>query len=147
MRKIGGVCGSARADGGIGYGGINCFIEKLSPTVCDRPPPLTLPFVILYDEASFGNGFRAVPSPPKRGEYLLVFHELPGVGLCLNGRMELGNTPALVVGEGTRMTVRCLNATPDALAVAIQGHRWERGNHYTDVELLPPGGAVVLASA
>lgn len=89
--------------------------------------------------------FAAVPQLPKRGEYLLVFHELPGVGLCLNGRVGLGNTPALVVGEGTRMTVRCLNATVEVLTVATQGHRWEQGDRYTDVALLPPGGGATLA--
>lgn len=89
--------------------------------------------------------FAAVSAPPKRADYLLVFHELPGIGLCLNGRTGLGNTPALVTGEGTRMTVRCLNATHHPVAVTIPGYRWEQGSHYTDVELLPPGGGATLA--
>src|SRR5690606_25305722 len=46
--------------------------------------------------------FAAVPLAPRRTDYLLVFHELPGVGLCLNGRTGLGNTPALVTGMETR---------------------------------------------
>ena len=54
--------------------------------------------------------FAAVPAPPKRGEYVLLFHELPGVGLCLNGRQALGNTPTLVAGMGTRLAIHCLNA-------------------------------------
>jgi hypothetical protein len=86
-----------------------------------------------------------VPPPPKRAEHILAFHELPGVGLCLNGRAGLGNTPALVVGHETRLTVRCLNATAAPLTVTIAGHRWERGHAYTDVELLPPGGAATLS--
>jgi len=89
--------------------------------------------------------FAAVPAPPKRADHLLVFHELPGVGLCLNGRAGLGNTPALVAGEGTRLTLRCLNVTDQPLAVSLPGHRWERGPNYTDVELLPPGGGATLA--
>ncbi len=89
--------------------------------------------------------FAAVPPPPKRAEHILAFHELPGVGLCLNGRAGLGNTPALVVGHETRLTVRCLNATAAPLTVTIAGHRWERGNAYSDVELLPPGGAATLS--
>lgn len=89
--------------------------------------------------------FAALAAPPRRGEYVLVFHELPGVGLCLNGRAGLGNTPALLTGEGTRMTVRCLNASIHPLAVNIQGHRWERGDRYTDTELLPPGGGATLS--
>ena len=89
--------------------------------------------------------FAAVPAPPKRGEYILAYHELPGVGLCLNGRIGLGNTPALVAGEGTRMTVRLLNATNHAVTVTIYGHRWEQGNRYNNVELLPPGSGSTLA--
>jgi hypothetical protein len=89
--------------------------------------------------------FAAVPAPPKRADYVLMFHELPGVGLCLNGRAGLGNTPVLVTGEGTRMTVRLLNAALNPVTVTIQGHRWERGDRYTDTELLPPGGAATLA--
>lgn len=89
--------------------------------------------------------FTAVPTPPKRAEYLLVFHELPGVGLCLNGRAGLGNTPVLVVGHETRMTVRCANASSGPVAVNIQGHRWEDGPNYTDVALLPPGGGRTLS--
>jgi hypothetical protein len=89
--------------------------------------------------------FAAVPAPPKRAEYLLAFHELPGVGLCLNGRAGLGNTPALLAGEGTRMTVRCLNASTQPVTVSIQGHRWERGDHYADVEFLPPGAGATLS--
>jgi FtsP/CotA-like multicopper oxidase with cupredoxin domain len=89
--------------------------------------------------------FAAVPPPPKRADYLLVFHELPGVGLCLNGRAGLGNTPALVVGEGTRMTVRLLNAATQPMTIHIDGHRWEQGDHYTDVAFLPPHSGATLS--
>lgn len=89
--------------------------------------------------------FAAVPLAPRRTDYLLVFHELPGVGLCLNGRTGLGNTPALVTGMETRMTVRCLNATANPLTISIEGHRWERGDRYTDVEFLPPGAGATLS--
>jgi FtsP/CotA-like multicopper oxidase with cupredoxin domain len=88
--------------------------------------------------------FASVPLPPMRGEYLLVFHELPGIGLCLNGRQLLGNTPTLVAGDGTRMSVRCLNATTLPLSVTIQGHRWESGGRWVDVELLPPAGGTTM---
>ena len=89
--------------------------------------------------------FAAVPAPPKRADYVLAFHELPGVGLCLNGRAGLGNTPLFVTGVETRMTLRCVNATANPLAVHIAGHRWEQGNAYSDVELLPPGGGATLS--
>ena len=90
--------------------------------------------------------FATVPAPPRRADYLLAFHELPGVGLCLNGRAGLGNTPLLVTGIETRMTLRCVNATTNPLTVYVAGHRWERGGgNYTDVELLPPGGGATLS--
>jgi len=85
--------------------------------------------------------FAAVPAPPKRADYLLVFHELAGSGLCLNGRQGLANTPALLAGVGTRMTVRCVNATHDPLTLHIHGHRWQRGEDWYDTEVLGAGGA------
>lgn len=88
--------------------------------------------------------FAAVPQPPKRGEYVLVFHELPGVGLCLNGRQALGNTPTLVAGEGTRMALHCLNASAMPIAVHIHGHRWEHAGATTDVQILSPRGGSTL---
>lgn len=89
--------------------------------------------------------FAAVPQPPKRGEYVLLFHELPGVGLCLNGRQALGNTPTLVAGLGTRMAIHCLNATASPVTVHVHGHRWERGGRWIDAELLPAGGGATLS--
>jgi hypothetical protein len=89
--------------------------------------------------------FTAVPKPPKRGEYLLVFHHVPGIGLCVNGRRDLGSTPALVAAEGTRMTIHCVNATDAPLAVHIHGHRWEAGDRWIDSELLPAHGTSSLS--
>ncbi len=89
--------------------------------------------------------FAAVPQPPKRGEYILVFHELPGVGLCLNGRQLLGNTPTLVAGAGTRMAVRCLNATLGPVSVHLHGFRWEHAGSWVDAEVLPSGGGASLS--
>jgi FtsP/CotA-like multicopper oxidase with cupredoxin domain len=105
----------------------------------DRPPvPVRQP----QDSAT---RFAAVPQPPKRGEYILVFHELPGVGLCLNGRQLLGNTPTLVAGTGTRMTVRCLNATLGPVSVHLHGFRWEHAGSWVDTQVLPPGGGATLS--
>lgn len=89
--------------------------------------------------------FAAVPAPPKRGEYVLLFHELPGVGLCLNGRQGLGNTPTLVAGIGTRMAIHCLNAASYPITVHMDGHRWQRGDRWVDAELLPAGGGATLS--
>ncbi len=104
-----------------------------------------LPTAAVRQPGDSATRFAAVPPPPKRGEYVLLFHELPGVGLCLNGRQGLGNTPALVAGLGTRMAIYCLNATASPVTVHIHGHRWERDGRWVDAELLPAGGGATLA--
>lgn len=88
--------------------------------------------------------FAAVPTPPKRGDYLLVFHELMGAGLCLNGRQGLADAPALVAGVDTRMVIRCVNATRGPLTIHIHGHRWQRGDVWVDTEVLGAGGSTAL---
>jgi hypothetical protein len=104
-----------------------------------------LPAAALRQPGDTATRFAAVPPPPKRGEYVLLFHELPGVGLCLNGRQELGNTPSLVVGMGTRAAIHCLNAAPYPVTVHIHGHRWQSGGRSVDAELLPAGGGATLS--
>lgn len=103
------------------------------------------PATALRQPGDTASRLAAVPPPPKRGEYVLLFHQLPGVGLCLNGRQGLGNTPALVVGVGTRMAVHCLNAAATPVTVHIHGHRWADGDRYVDTALLPPGGGATLS--
>ena len=88
--------------------------------------------------------FAAVPTPPSVPDYLLVFHELAGVGLCLNGRLGLANAPGLVAGVDTRMVIRCVNATRGPLTVHIHGHRWQRGDGWVDTEVLGAGGSTAL---
>jgi hypothetical protein len=75
----------------------------------------------------------------------LVFHELLGAGLCLNGRQGLANAPALVAGVDTRMVIRCVNATHSPLTVHIHGHRWQRGDNWYDTEVLGAGGSAAFA--
>ncbi len=104
-----------------------------------------LPTAAVRQPGDTATRFAAVPEPPKRGEYVLLFHELPGVGLCLNGRQALGNTPTLVAGLGTRMTIHCLNAAASPVTVQIHGHRWERSGRWIDAELLPAGGGATLS--
>ncbi|MCO6450460.1 MAG: multicopper oxidase domain-containing protein [Caldilineales bacterium] len=89
--------------------------------------------------------FGGLPDPPRQADYMLVFHRLPGVGLCLNGRQRLGNTPTLLAGTRTRMTIRCLNATFEPLSFHIHGHRWQRETGYVDAEILPAGGGATLS--
>lgn len=104
-----------------------------------------LPAAALRQPGDTATRFAAVPAPPKRGEYVLLFHELPGVGLCLNGRQGLGNTPTLVAGMGTRMAIHCLNAACYPITVHLHGHRWQRGDRYLDAEVLPAGGGATLS--
>ena len=134
--------GDAAADGrrSIAIGAFGMLVIQ-APGEQEPDPPPRPP----RQPGDTSTRFAAVPPPPKRADYVLVFHELPGVGLCLNGRAGLGNTPALVTGEGTRMTIRLLNAATEPVTVNIEGHRWERGDRYTDVEFLPPGAGATLS--
>lgn len=89
--------------------------------------------------------FSAVPLPPRNADYVLVFHRLPGAGLCLNGRQGLGNTPTLVAGDGARVLLRCLNAAEVPLTFCLHGLRWEQQGRWTDAEILAPGAGVTLS--
>ena len=104
-----------------------------------------LPAAALRQPGDTATRFAAVPAPPKRGEYVLLFHELPGVGLCVNGRQGLGNTPNLVAGVGTRMSIHCLNAASSPVTVHIHGHRWQCNGRYVDAEVLTTGGGATLS--
>lgn len=104
-----------------------------------------LPAAALRQPRDTATRFAAVPQPPKRGEHVLLFHELPGVGLCLNGRQVLGNTPSLVAGLGTRLALHCLNASTSPITVHVHGHRWEREGRWIDAEVLPAGGSATLS--
>jgi hypothetical protein len=42
-------------------------------------------------------------TPPANAQYLLLFHHMPGVGMCINGRKFLGNTPTVIAGPQTNM--------------------------------------------
>lgn len=89
--------------------------------------------------------FAGLPKPPRRGDYIFFFHELEGVGECLNGRQMVGNTPTLMVGENTRMTVRCVNLAGGFQSFHIHGHRWRRGDGWVDTEVLGQTSAITLS--
>lgn len=84
--------------------------------------------------------FANVPQPPASGEHLLILHELAGIGECLNGRVGLGNTPTLLARLNTRVKFRVLNLTRRAQTFHLHGHRWRRGDDWTDAETLAAGG-------
>jgi plastocyanin/FtsP/CotA-like multicopper oxidase with cupredoxin domain len=62
--------------------------------------------------------------PPDQAQFLLVFHELEGVGMCINGRQYLGNTPTLVAGAQTRMRFGVAGMGDAFHTFHIHGHRW-----------------------
>jgi plastocyanin/FtsP/CotA-like multicopper oxidase with cupredoxin domain len=62
--------------------------------------------------------------PPDQALCLLLFHEMPGVGMCINGRKYLGNTPTLLAGPGTRLRFGVLGTGDAFHTFHIHGHRW-----------------------
>jgi plastocyanin len=62
--------------------------------------------------------------PPDQAQFLLMFHELEGVGMCINGRQYLGNTPTLVAGAQTRMRFGVAGMGEAFHTFHIHGHRW-----------------------
>lgn len=62
--------------------------------------------------------------PPDQALYILIFHELAGVGMCINGRQFLGNAPTLVAGAKTRMRFGIIGMGEAFHTFHIHGHRW-----------------------
>ncbi|HZQ10000.1 MAG TPA: multicopper oxidase domain-containing protein [Anaerolineae bacterium] len=88
--------------------------------------------------------FAALPASANRPDYLLVFHELEGVGICLNGRRALGNTPTLLCKTNSRPKFRVVNLCDSAQAFHIHGHRWARGEDWVDTALLAPASTTTF---
>ena len=64
-------------------------------------------------------------TPPSRAQYLLLFHELAGVpGMCINGRVFLGNTPTVVGGPQTTMRFGVVGMGDFFHTFHLHGHRW-----------------------
>jgi plastocyanin len=63
--------------------------------------------------------------PPAKALYLQLYHELSGMGMCINGRQFLGNTPTLIAGSETLMRFGVLAMNPTQFhTFHIHGHRW-----------------------
>ena len=64
--------------------------------------------------------------PPRYAQYLQYYHEFPGaIGMCINGRKYLGNTPTFIAGPSTKM--RFGLAAMNNLTFHtfhLHGHRW-----------------------
>ena len=98
--------------------------------------------------------------PADQALFLLLFHEMPGVGMCINGRKYLGNAPTLVAGPKTRMRFGVLGMGEMFHTFHIHGHRWviagpsgktpsaieqsaqiEAASQFQDTTLLGPGSS------
>jgi FtsP/CotA-like multicopper oxidase with cupredoxin domain/plastocyanin len=67
---------------------------------------------------------RSFRNPPERAQYALLFHELMGAGMCINGRKYVGNTPTLVAGKQTKMRFCIVGMGDNFHTFHLHGHRW-----------------------
>jgi hypothetical protein len=68
---------------------------------------------------------RRYRKPPLKALYLQLYHELSGMGMCINGRQFLGNTPTVIAGSETLMRFGVLAMNPSQFhTFHIHGHRW-----------------------
>lgn len=66
-------------------------------------------------------------APPAKAMYLQLFHRLTSsLGMNINGRTFLGNTPSVVAGTATKMRfgVVGMGGSGDVHTFHIHGHRW-----------------------
>jgi plastocyanin/FtsP/CotA-like multicopper oxidase with cupredoxin domain len=65
-------------------------------------------------------------TPPIKAQYLLLFHNLTGAQMCINGRKFLGNTPTVVGGPQTqiRFGVVGMGNVDGFHTFHLHGHRW-----------------------
>jgi len=63
--------------------------------------------------------------PPQKAQYLQLYHEMPGVGMLINGRKYLGNTPTVLAGLNTKMRFGLVGMNDNAFhTFHLHGHRW-----------------------
>ena len=63
-------------------------------------------------------------TPPSKALYLQLYHEFANVGMCVNGRKFLGNTPTVLGGPTTIMKFGVVGMGTMAHTFHIHGHRW-----------------------
>src|SRR5262249_16920295 len=68
--------------------------------------------------------FSRYRTPPGKALYLQLFHEFANVGMCVNGRKYLGNTPTVLGGPTTKMKFGVVGMGTMAHTFHIHGHRW-----------------------
>jgi FtsP/CotA-like multicopper oxidase with cupredoxin domain len=69
---------------------------------------------------------RTFRTPPERGLYLQLYHDLQGAGMLINGRKYLGNTPTIVAGLNTKMRfgLVAMGMVDGFHTFHLHGHRW-----------------------
>ena len=63
-------------------------------------------------------------TPPARAQFLLLMHDLTGIGFCINGRIFLGNTPTFFAGPNTVMRFGVVGMGDMFHTFHLHGHRW-----------------------
>ncbi len=63
-------------------------------------------------------------TPPTKALYLQLYHEFANIGMSVNGRKYLGNTPTVIAGPTTKMKFGVVGMGSMAHTFHIHGHRW-----------------------
>jgi plastocyanin len=63
-------------------------------------------------------------NPPANAQYLQLYHELDGIGMCINGRKYMGNTPTVIGGAATKMRFGLIGMGSDFHVFHLHGNRW-----------------------
>ena len=63
-------------------------------------------------------------TPPSKALYLQLYHEFANIGMSVNGRKYLGNTPTVLAGPTTKMKFGVVGMGSMAHTFHIHGHRW-----------------------
>ena len=63
-------------------------------------------------------------TPPTKALFLQLYHEFANVGMSVNGRKYLGNTPTVVAGPASKMKFGVVGMGSMAHTFHIHGHRW-----------------------
>ncbi|MGH8897270.1 MAG: multicopper oxidase domain-containing protein [Egibacteraceae bacterium] len=62
--------------------------------------------------------------PPQKLVILQLYHQMQGVGVCINGRNYLGNTPTVLAGQDTQMRFGLVGMGTMFHTFHLHGHRW-----------------------
>lgn len=90
--------------------------------------------------------FSRFRTPPRQALYLQLYHEFANIGMSVNGRKYLGNTPTVLAGPATKMKFGVVGMGSMAHTFHIHGHRWViPGPSATGTAGLQFGGSMNMA--